>query len=135
MYRNFSFTITMDRDFVLLIKTFLLIFQVTQVNNCFLKKLSNGGPSGEWTLSEVARGRKIIKMMFRGNFVSVSPGDWSALCRSGAVIIGSSSDYRPSQGRQTSSSEAMATVEYPRLTSASIFQNILPHFYPRVSPS
>ena len=140
--RNFTLTNTMDRDFVnfaLLIKTFYFhwFFELHKWTIVFWRSWAMVGlaESGEWTLSEVARGRKIIKMMFRGNFVSVSPGDWSALCRSGAVIIGSSSDYRPSQGRQSACYEAMATVEYPRLTSASIFQNILPHFYPRVSPS
>ena len=88
---------------------------------------------GEWTLSEVARGRKIIKMMFRGNFVSVSTGAGLHFAGAGAVIIWSSSDHRPSQGRQSASSEAMATVEYPRLTLASVIQSILPHFYPHVS--
>ena len=95
--------------------------------------------SGQWTLSEVARGRKIIKMMFRGNFVSVSPGDWSALCRSGAVIIGSSSDYRPSQGRQSACYEAMATVEYPRFVNVCLnfpkyFTPFLPPSVPKLSP-
>ena len=90
--------------------------------------------SGEWTLSEVARGRKIIKMMFRGNFVSVSTGAGlhfagAGLSLSGIVLI----TYRPSQGRQSASSEAMATVEYPRLTLASVIQSILPHFYHHVS--
>ena len=44
--------------------------------------------SGEWTLSEVARGRKIIKMMFRGNFVSVSTGAGLHFAGAGLLLSG-----------------------------------------------
>ena len=96
--------------------------------------------SGEWTVDTIRSGPGQKNNKNDVSWKLCVSVDWSrsALCRSGALIIESSSDYRPSQGRQSASYEAMATVEYPRLTPALVIQSILPIFTPmchRVNPS
>ena len=95
--------------------------------------------SGEWTLSEVARGRKIIKMMFRGNFVSVSTGAGlhfagAGLSLSRVVLI--TDRARGARVPPPKSWQQWIIPSFP--TSATVIQSILPIFTPmchRVNPS